>query len=124
MAPWQPRAAICLHEDYDAQGLYAYELNRHPRHHIAEHCLKHAERFLSRDPRRVIEGRAARHAIIRPRRIPMFGNLPEAVALYHAGTSCTLTFETPSEHSLATRTLAHTRLVEAACKYFKDPVIP
>ena len=119
MAPYQPRAAVCLHEDYDARGLYAYELNRNLKLQIAEPCLSQAEGILPRDPRRMIEGRPAHDAIIRRRRLPMFENLPEAVALYQSGTPCTLTFETPSEYSLATRALAHARLVAAACDFFR-----
>lgn len=113
MAPFRPRLAVCLHEDYDAQGLYAYELNRDPKLRLAELCLSQAESILPRDPRRTIEGRPARAAIIRRRRIPMFENLPEAVALYQAGTSCTLTFELPSEYALTTRVRAQIQLLDA-----------
>jgi murein peptide amidase A len=117
MSSYQPRLAVCLHEDYDARGLYAYELNRDPKLHLAEHCLRHTDPILPRDPRRTIEGRPARQAIIRRRRLPMFTDLPEAVALYQNGTDCTLTFETPSESSLALRTRAHARLLQAICDW-------
>ena len=117
MAAFKPRTAVCLHEDYDAQGLYAYELNRNPRLRLADLCLAAAAPVLPRDPRRRIEGHRACHAVIRRRRLPMWENLPEAVALYQAGTSCTLTFETPSEFSLATRTRAHARLIKAVCDW-------
>jgi len=117
MADYHPRTAVCLHEDYDAQGLYAYELNRDPKLRLAEHCLSLTDSILPRDTRRVIEGRPARDAIIRRRRLPMFDNLPEAVALYQNGTRCTLTFETPSEYSLATRTRAQSRLIQAICDH-------
>lgn len=113
MAGYVPRLAICLHEDYDAQGLYAYELNRASGPRPAEYCLTAAQHIIPRDSRRTIEGRPARAALIRRRRLPMFENLPEAVVLYQAGTPCTMTFETPSEFSLAQRTRAHTRLLRA-----------
>lgn len=116
-APYQPRLAVCLHEDYDAQGLYAYELNRDPHLHLAGQCLSLTDNILPRDTRRTIEGRPARQAIIRRRRLPMFTDLPEAVVLYQSGTACTLTFETPSEYSLATRTRAHARLLQAICDW-------
>jgi murein peptide amidase A len=112
MAAYQPRMAVCLHEDYDAQGLYAYELNRDPKLRLAERCLAQAESILPRDSRRTIEGRPALAAIIRRRRLPMFENLPEAVALYQKGTGCTLTFETPSEYALSTRVRAQMALLQ------------
>jgi len=115
MAPYQPRTAVCLHEDYDAQGLYAYELNRHPRHHLANHCLELTDAMLPRETRRLIEGRRARQGIIRVRRVPLFENLPEALVLYQNGTPRALTFETPSECCLTLRTRAHARLVQAIC---------
>ena len=113
MAGYIPRLVVCLHEDYDAQGLYAYELNRHASPRPAEYCLTTARNILARDPRRTIEGRPAKAALIRRRRLAMVENLPEAVVLYQAGTPCTITFETPSEFSLARRTRAHTRLLHA-----------
>lgn len=122
LAVFRPRMAVCLHEDYDARGLYAYELNRDARLRPAEHCLKQAESILPRDPRRVIEGRPAQQAVIRRRRLPMLTGLPEAVALYQAGTPCTLTFETPSEFSLASRVHAQARLLGAVCQWDGDRV--
>ncbi len=117
MSGFSPRLAVCLHEDYDAQGLYAYELNRDATLRLAESCLRTTDSMLPRDSRRKIEGRPARSGIIRRRRLPMVENLPEAVILYQSGTSCTLTFETPSEFSLAIRTRAHARLIQAACDW-------
>ena len=113
MIPFVPRLAVCLHEDYDAQGLYAYELNGASSPGPAEDCLAAAENIIPRDPRRTIEGRPARAALIRRRRLAMFENLPEAVVLYRRGTPCTLTFETPSEFSLDQRTKAQIRLLRA-----------
>ncbi len=115
MSGYAPRLAGCLHEDYDAWGIYAYELNRADGIGVAEPCLAAAEQVLPRDPRATIEGRRAHRAIIRPRKIPMKLDLPEAVALYRAGTPCTVTFETPSEFSLARRTAAHVQFLRTFC---------
>ncbi len=120
MAGYVPRAAVCLHEDYDAQGLYGYELNRDGGLHVAERCLARAEGLLPRDLRSRIEGRAARRGVIRRRRLPMWEHLPEAVALYQAGTDCTLTFETPSEGCLQARSRAQVCLVEAVCEWDQE----
>ncbi len=112
-----PRLAVCLHEDYDAQGLYGYELNSDPALRLAEHCIQTTASILPRDARRNIDGRPASLGIIRRQRLPLFENLPEAVALYRTGTSCTLTFETPSEFSLDVRVRTHARLIQAACDW-------
>ena len=121
MSGLSPRLAVCLHEDYDAQGLYAYELNRDSKLRLAESCLSTTDPILPRDSRRTIEGRPARAGIIRRRRLPMFENLPEAVILYQSGTPCTLTFETPSEFSIAVRTRAQARLIKAVCDWDAGP---
>ena len=113
MTGYLPRLAVCLHEDYDAQGLYAYELNHSGRPRPAEYCLTAAQDILPRDSRRTIEGFPARAGLIRRRQPPLLENLPEAIVLYRAGTPCTITFETPSEFSLAQRTRAHIRLLHA-----------
>ncbi len=117
LAGCAPRAAVCLHEDYDAQGLYGYELNRDRNLHLAEQCLAQAEGIVPRDPRRRIEGRAAQRGVIRRRRLPMAEHLPEAVALYEAGTDCALTFETPSEGCLQARSRAQSCLLDAVCAW-------
>lgn len=117
VAGCHPRLAVCLHEDYDAQGLYAYELNQDAGIRLAEYCLSLTDSILPRDPRPAIEGRRARQAIIRRRHLPMVADLPEAVILYQQGTRCTLTFETPSEYSLAVRVFAHVRLLEGICQW-------
>lgn len=117
MADYIPRLAVCLHEDYDAQGLYAYELNRRGAPCPAGYCLTSAQHIIPRDTRRSIEGRPASAALIRRRRLPMFENLPEALVLYQNGTPCTITFESPSEFSLAQRTRAHVRLLQAIVEW-------
>lgn len=104
--------ALCLHEDYDAQGLYCYEQSRNPGEDMAERFMTACERIIPRDLRKVIEGRRAAKGIIRPRRIPALLGLPESVALFRQGVRRTLTFETPSEFSLAVRARAQARLVE------------
>lgn len=117
MKPFRPRAAVCLHEDYDAQGLYGYELNRNPRLRLASECMRAASPLMLPDARRKIEMRAAREGIIRRARIHYPENLPEAVALFQNGTDVTLTFETPSEFSLAQRTRTQARLVQAVWEW-------
>ena len=109
--------AVCLHEDYDAQGIYCYELNRTPRAPLADTLLRAGERHLPRDPRRSIDGRRASLGIIRPRRIPDdLPGLPEAIALHLHHADCALTFETPSECALTDRIAAHRAFIEACVR--------
>lgn len=100
-------AALLLHEDYDARGIYLYELkNSEP---IGETLLSAAESHIARDLRRKIDGRSASNGLIRPRfnqkRFELFGH-PEAIWLHLQGCRRSVTFETPSEFSLEIRALA------------------
>lgn len=110
--PWQ--LALCLHEDYDAQGIYVYELGTHPG--IRSHALlENAARILPADPRPRIDGSRAQAGVIRRRRLPLhLPGLPEAVVLHQLGCPFTLTFETPSEFALDDRVLAHAAFLTAA----------
>ena len=107
---------LCLHEDYDSQGCYVYELSRQ-RHVLCELPMTMIEAFLPRDLRREIEGRAARKGIIRPRVVPPKVKGPEAIVLHQMGCPVTLTFETPSEFGLDERVQAHRRFIEAALEH-------
>ncbi len=115
----QFRMAVCLHEDYDAQGIYCYELNRTEGGSVAEGMLGAAAQCIPRDPRRSIDGRAARGGLIRRRRVPEVPGMPEAIALYMHHTDVSLTFETPSEFSLLDR-IAAQRAFIGACVRLAD----
>lgn len=108
---------ICLHEDYDAQGIYCYELNRSLRLKAADAALRSCEHIIPRDPRRSIDGRRTLLGVIRRKRIPNLPGLPEAVALHLHNTAVTLTFETPSEYSLADRVKTHKAFLRAITAY-------
>ena len=105
-------SAVCLHEDYDAQGIYCYELSRSLRHDAAAELLRDCGRYIPCDARRMIEGRAARQGLIRRRTVPDLPGMPEAIALYMHSTAHSLTFETPSEFSLTDRIAAHRAFIE------------
>ena len=105
-------AAMLLHEDYDAQGLYLYELSRELS--IGGAILRAAAAALPIDPRTRVEGRRLKDGVLRPRVLPRrFAKMghPEAVWLYSLGCRRTITFETPSEAALELRTEAHERAV-------------
>lgn len=104
--------AVTMHEDYDAQGVYLYELARQSSD-LAEHLLEAASRVIPIDTRTRIDGRPARNGIMRRRanlqRIPLH---PEAVYLYLHHCDRVLTVETPSEFGIARRIDAHVKMLE------------
>lgn len=110
------RFGLCLHEDYDAQGCYVYELSPHSRP-LSASLLNESDLSIPPDPRRRIDGRTAKAGIIRPRRIPAdLPGMPEAVELFHLGCATTLTFETPSEFSFDDRVQTQATFVAAALR--------
>jgi protein MpaA len=107
--------ALNLHEDYDAQGVYVYELSNRPPY-LAETVLAAASKVIPPDPRRTIDISRAKGGVIR-RRISLiefedFG-LPEAIYLHFHHSDATLTIETPSEFSLHDRIHAHSLAIDS-----------
>lgn len=119
--PWRqlirknpPILGLCLHEDYDSQGCYVYELGGKDAR-LASRCLAASARHLPTDPRSLIDGRRAQHGIIHRKTIPPnLTGIPEAVALWQLGCATTLTFETPSEAGLQDRVQAHAAFIAEA----------
>jgi murein peptide amidase A len=98
------RSAMMLHEDYDADGVYIYEVRN--RESCAEAVIGAAEQWISRDSRRKIEGRRAVDGILRPRfsaRTFEKMGTPEAIWMYRRGCRQNVTFETPSEFAIERR---------------------
>ncbi len=107
---------LCLHEDYDAEGAYIYELGDH-RQPVSHAILRACGSALPIDLRRRIDGRATNRGVIRPRKIPAdLPGMPEALVLHQLGCPVTLTFETPSEFDLDARVEMQRRFITAALK--------
>ncbi|MGI8603906.1 MAG: M14 family metallopeptidase [Verrucomicrobiales bacterium] len=110
----QFRLAVCLHEDYDAQGIYAYELFQRGQLPLASRLLGPVEKIIGRDLRKSIDARRATNGIIRRSRIPpKLPGYPEAIALHLSCSGHCITFETPSEFSLFLRVKAHQTFLRA-----------
>lgn len=108
--------ALCLHEDYDAQGCYVYELSQF-REPASHEILRRCGKRVMLDPRTNIDGRAAKSGVIRRRNPPTdLPGMPEAIELHLLGCQAGLTFETPSEFSLDWRAAAHERFITEALK--------
>lgn len=100
-------AAIMLHEDFDAQGIYLYEIPG-KRPFWGETLLAAAARHVPREPRKDVEGRRCRGGVIRTRVTPdTMPEHPEAFFLRFGHTLRSLTVETPSEFSMTARVAAH-----------------
>jgi protein MpaA len=105
--------AMTLHEDYDAQGIYIYEIKDQVPY-WGEAFLSAASPHLPTDPRAMIEGREATGGLVRPvLDVSIFQTmgLPEAVSLKLAGCPRVFTIETPSEYSLERRVRAQVAVV-------------
>lgn len=106
--------ALTLHEDYDAHGIYIYEVaSRKP--YWAEKLLAAASAHLPADSRVKIEGRSAKNGIVRRKISPdLMPDWPEAFLLHFGHSARTFTIETPSEMDIALRVAAHVAVLETA----------
>ncbi len=108
--------ALNLHEDYDAIGLYAYEVPGQ-KTHWGEKILKAASRHLPIDNRRSIEGRSASGGVVRKAiRLDIMPDWPEAFVLHLAHSHRVFTFETPSEFHIDDRVLAQVAIISEGVK--------
>lgn len=95
---------LLLHEDWESNGFYLYELNPELRPSVSEAIINRVKEVCPVDTSPVIEGRPAKNGIIcanpdlmkRP-------DWPEAFYLIHHKTPLSYTLEAPSDFSLSTR---------------------
>lgn len=116
VAAQQFRAALTLHEDFDGEGLYLYEVQHHPPG-WGEKLLLAARPIIPIDSRARIDSYSATAGIIRRKlRRARFERIgyPEAVWLHLHHAERTFTIETPSEFALEQRAAAHRAVLEAA----------
>ena len=113
-APHQFAAAMMLHEDYDGQGLYLYDVAR-AMPYWGEALLETGRRHIGIDGRKRIDGRKMTNGIHRRRVHPsLFATMgyPEAIWLHFEHAERALTIETPSEFALEKRVRAHVAVIE------------
>ena len=112
--PHRFHIALPMHEDYDAQGIYLYEVQR-GRHGFGEELLRRAAKVLPVDPRVKIDTSRAKDGLIRRRisrkKFEAMG-YPEAIWLHLFHSENTFTFETPSEAALELRVRAHMAVLD------------
>lgn len=106
---------IHLHEDWEAQGFYLYELNFGASPSLAKGLLQAAGRFLPIETAECIDGRTARGGIIRPETLPdLPEGHPESIYLYQQYGGVLYTLETPSTAAVDHRVAALQAAVLAA----------
>ncbi|MFA6545817.1 MAG: M14 family metallocarboxypeptidase [Limisphaerales bacterium] len=106
---------LCLHEDWEANGFYLYEVNPDGLPSLAEKVIKAVEPLCPIDQSETIDGRPAASGIIRPDLDPAKRpQWPEAFFLLQTRTRLSYTLEAPSDFPLPTRVNALVAAVNAA----------
>lgn len=112
--PYRFSVAVLLHEDYDGQGVYIYEI-KGAAPHWGDDLLRCAQKHLPIEGRPKVEGRASKAGLILRRlNMKLFARMdhPEAIWLHRHQADRVFTIETPSEHALPQRVAAHVAMVE------------
>ena len=106
---------LCLHEDWEANGFYVYELNLDGAPAFAEAIIRKVAAVCPIDHSPVIEGRPAAGGIIHPSAdLTLRPQWPEAFYLVSHKTRVSCTLEAPSDYPLSTRVAALKAGVNAA----------
>lgn len=109
--------ALCLHEDWEAQGFYLYELNPDDRTSLASAILARVAEFCPIDISPNIEGWPSQNGIIRPAVNPEERpQWAEAVYLISNKTRLSYTLEAPSDFPLPVRVAALVAGVQTVLK--------
>jgi len=112
----QPRfdVSLCLHEDWESNGFYVYELNPDKKPSLAEKIIEAAATVCPIDFSEIIEDRPARNGIIRPDLVPADRpQWPEAFYLITHKSRLSYTLEAPSDFPLPVRVAALAAAVQA-----------
>ncbi len=111
--------ALNLHEDYDAGGIYLYELARG--NSMGNQLLAGCEKIIPRETASNVDGSDFMNGLLtrssdleRVVEEELGGGYPEAILLFLRYSENSYTFETPSEFDLIRRIEAHQAFLEAA----------
>jgi murein peptide amidase A len=96
--------SISLHEDWESNGFYLYELNPDLQPSIADMIIREVSHVCPIDLSPMIEGRNAKNGVICANPdLPKRPDWPEAFYLIHHKTRLSYTLEAPSDFPLPTR---------------------
>jgi murein peptide amidase A len=111
---------ICLHEDWESQGFYVYELNPDQQPSFAEAIIKRVAEVCPIDMSPEIEGRAASNGLINPSVDPRSRpQWPEAFYLLTHKTRLSYTVEAPSDFEFPVRVAAEVAAVRAVLDFYE-----
>jgi murein peptide amidase A len=111
---------LCLHEDWEAEGFYVYEVNPDSLPSLADAMVQAARTIGPIDHSTIIDGREARDGVIRPNLDPaMRPEWAEAYYLYMNKTRLSYTLEAPSDFPLTVRVGAVVAATKAALSQFR-----
>jgi predicted deacylase len=112
--------ALCLHEDWETQGFYLYELNRPGRPSLADTMILTAANHMPIESTDVIDGRpATAPGLVRPAEDPLLREKwAEAIYLHAHHSRMGYTLETPSALPLDLRVATMTSVVRAGIEKF------
>jgi protein MpaA len=106
---------LLLHEDWEANGFYLYELNPHLEPSLARAMIDRVKEVCPIDDSVLIDGREAKDGIICANRyLAERPDWPEAFYLIHHKTRVSYTLEGPSDFPLLTRVNGLAAAVRAA----------
>jgi murein peptide amidase A len=126
MGRWQAELAgrrfersVHLHEDYDATGIYLYELSRELSQ--GDSLIRKCEDIIPRERDGLVDGRefvsavrcAGEAEVYRIVEEELGGGMPEAIYLFLNQAGASFTFESPSEFDLGRRIEVHRRFLDA-----------
>lgn len=117
--PYRFSLSASLHEDYDATGLYLYELERNAPF-WGEELLAAARAVIPIEGRTRIDGRKFSGGILRRKvNLHKFKKMgyPESIHLHQHHSERTFTFETPSEFALEQRVRAQVVLLQETIRH-------
>jgi len=113
--------SLNLHEDYDAGGIYLYELARDESR--GDELLTACESIIPREMAGTVDGSDFHRGLLtrsgdleKVVEEDLGGGYPEAILLFLRYCRDSYTFETPSEHELARRVRAHEAFIAAALR--------
>ncbi len=118
-----PDLFISLHEDWETQGFYFYEINLGSENRgRTRRILESVAQWFSPEPGPVIDGHAATAPgwIYHASEPDVPEGWPEAIHLAKKGCPLSFTFETPSRAPLPHRVAAHAAAVRAACQSVRE----
>lgn len=112
--------SLILHEDWEANGFYLYELNPENRPSLAEAIITHVSKVCPIEPALLVDGWSAQNGIIQtkvpPKERPQWA---ESIYLISQKTRQSFTLEAPSDFPLQTRVQALKTAVRVALEDVK-----